>query len=321
MSGQVEKNRNSNGIFRILSLDGGGAKGFYTLGILHEIEALLQCPLYKRFDLVFGTSTGSIIAALIALGYSIDDIYQLYKRHVPEIMDLWLPSRKTQALKHLADEIFSDRTFTAFKVRVGIVTTKWQLETPMIFKSDVSQAHGRIQSFSPGFGCTISDAVQASCSAYPFFKRKFILTSGGDTVELADGGFCANNPTLYALADAVTALEQTRSTIRVVSLGVGVYPSPTPSIKKLPSLAKWLYTKLPSVRLLQKTLEVNTQSMEELRSVLFKDIATVRINDSFSQPEMATDFLESDLQKLDLLRQRGKASFAKYEAQLKEFLL
>jgi patatin-like phospholipase/acyl hydrolase len=25
-------------LFRVLSLDGGGAKGFYTLGILREIE-------------------------------------------------------------------------------------------------------------------------------------------------------------------------------------------------------------------------------------------------------------------------------------------
>ena len=53
--------------FRILSLDGGGAKGFYTLGVLKEIEALVERPLYEHFDLIFGTSTGSIIAALLAL--------------------------------------------------------------------------------------------------------------------------------------------------------------------------------------------------------------------------------------------------------------
>ena len=57
-----------DGLFRILCLDGGGAKGFYTLGVLKEIEGMLGCPLHKRFDLVFGTSTGAIIAALIALG-------------------------------------------------------------------------------------------------------------------------------------------------------------------------------------------------------------------------------------------------------------
>ena len=49
--------------FRILSLDGGGAKGFYTLGVLKEVEALVGVPLCEKFDLVYGTSTGAIIAA------------------------------------------------------------------------------------------------------------------------------------------------------------------------------------------------------------------------------------------------------------------
>jgi patatin-like phospholipase/acyl hydrolase len=35
---------------RILSLDGGGAKGFYTLGVLKEIEAVLGRPLCQSFD-------------------------------------------------------------------------------------------------------------------------------------------------------------------------------------------------------------------------------------------------------------------------------
>ena len=46
---------------RILSLDGGGAKGFYTLGVLKEIEAMINQPLAEKFDLIFGTSTGAII--------------------------------------------------------------------------------------------------------------------------------------------------------------------------------------------------------------------------------------------------------------------
>jgi patatin-like phospholipase/acyl hydrolase len=45
--------------YRILSLDGGGAKGFYTLGALKEIEALAGRPLHECFDLIFGTSTGA----------------------------------------------------------------------------------------------------------------------------------------------------------------------------------------------------------------------------------------------------------------------
>ncbi len=82
-----------------------------------------------------------------------------------------------------------------------------------------------------------------------------------------------------------------------------------------------LVKRIVSVQLLQKTLEINTQTMDQLRVVLFKDIPTVRINDTFERPEMATDLLEHNLDKLNTLRQRGSESFASREAQLREFLL
>ena len=178
---------NQDGLCRILSLDGGGAKGFYTLGVLKEIEGMLNCPLYKRFDLVFGTSTGAIIASLIALGYGIDDIHALYKQYVPSVMAQKKSHARTKALAELAMEVFGDKTFNDIKTAVGIVTTKWLIERPMIFKGSVSQAHGRKGTFKPGFGVSIADAIQASCSAYPFFERKVVTTAEGDKVELIDG--------------------------------------------------------------------------------------------------------------------------------------
>ena len=137
----------------------------------------------------------------------------------------------------------------------------------------------------------------------------------GDSVELIDGGYCANNPTLYAIADAIAAMEVNREDIRVVSIGVGIYPAPKPG------LMMWLAKKyLISLQLLQKTLEINTQSMDQLRDVLFKDIKTVRISDTFEKPEMATDLFEHNLDKLNLLRQRGAESFAAREQLLKQLL-
>jgi len=160
-----------DGLCRILALDGGGAKGFYTLGVLKEIEAMLDCPLYKRFDVIFGTSTGAIIASLIALGYKIDDIHDLYKEHVPTVMGKKNAASRTAALAKLASDIFGTQTFEDVKTRIGVVATRWLTERPMIFKGSVDQAHGRRGTFSPGFGVSIADAVQASCSAYPFFQR------------------------------------------------------------------------------------------------------------------------------------------------------
>ncbi len=303
---------------KILSLDGGGAKGFYTLGVLREIEAMMGGgPLSDHFRLIFGTSTGSIIAALLALGYKVNDIYELYRDNVPLVAKAKTRTQKSQALATLADQVFGDRKFDAVKTGIGIVATKWMIERPMVFKANVDQAHGRKATFTPGFGVTISDAVQASCSAYPFFHRKIVVTAAGDRVELVDGGYCANNPTLYALADAVGPLGAARENIRVLSIGVGTYPTPTPPLLSTKYWAKYLL----SVELLQKTLEINTQSMDQLRAILFKDVNTIRISETFEQPEMATDLFEHDMNKLNLLRQRGVESFAKNEAALREQLL
>jgi patatin-like phospholipase/acyl hydrolase len=304
-------------LYRVLSLDGGGAKGFYTLGVLKEIEALVGCRLYQKFDLIYGTSTGAIIAGLLGLGKSIDEIAALYREYVVEIMAKWLPWSKTAALQKLSTDVFKDKGFGDVKTGIGIVCTNWTAERPMIFKGDVRQAFGSKGSFVPGFGVSIGDAVHASCSAYPFFCKKTVKTSKGENVVLVDGGFCANNPTLYAIADVVSALKTPPAQVRIVSIGVGEYPDPKKSFLSIIRWAKYLFT----VRLLQKSLEINTRSMDQLRTVLFKDtLKTLRINEKYTQPEMATDLFEHDLRKLDILWQRGRQSFEQHEAELSKYL-
>ena len=61
--------------------------------------------------------------------------------------------------------------------------------------------------------------------------------------------------------------------------------------------------------------------MDQLRHILFQQVPTVRISDTFEQPEMATDLFEHDLTKLNILRQRGGESFANAESELKKVLL
>jgi hypothetical protein len=141
------------------------------------------------------------------------------------------------------------------RTAVGVVATRWQFERPMIFKAHPDQAHGRQATYVPGFGCTVAAAVQASCSAYPFFKKAIVRTGDGNDVVLIDGGYCANNPTLYAIAEAVQAFGRHPSDLRVVSLGVGVYPEPR-------SWSSSFLRRFLSVQLLQKTMNVNTASME-----------------------------------------------------------
>jgi hypothetical protein len=318
--------------YRILSLDGGGAKGFYTLGVLNELEALLgNKPLSEQFDLIFGTSTGAIIAAMLALGHTVAEITTFYRDHVPTIMSKETAEEKTAALKDLATTIFGDKDFSAFKTDIGIVTTNWTTEKPTVFKTSKRQAHGRGATFQPGFGCTIAAAVVASCAAFPFFEIQTVKTPSDKTFTLGDGGFCANNPALYALTDALGPLGFQPCDIRLVSVGVGSYPPREQPIyhwsrwlKYLP--ARWMFPVLPEM--IQKVMDVNTQSMDVLQQLLYgkfvveeRQVPTVRINGQFPEPHMATDFLEHDINKLNKLYERGGESFGDKEGDLRKLLL
>jgi predicted acylesterase/phospholipase RssA len=105
--------------YRVLTLDGGGAKGFYTLGVLREIEGLIGVRLHEKFDLIFGTSTGAIIGAMLALGHSVDEIHTLYQTHVVSIMACKKPADKTARLKALAEEVFGEKKFEEIKTALA----------------------------------------------------------------------------------------------------------------------------------------------------------------------------------------------------------
>ena len=44
--------------FRILTLDGGGSRGVYTLGVLNEVESELGSPLHQPIASVMANSMG-----------------------------------------------------------------------------------------------------------------------------------------------------------------------------------------------------------------------------------------------------------------------
>jgi hypothetical protein len=62
----------------------------------------------------------------------------------------------------------------------------------------------------------------------------------------------------------------------------------------------------PPAKFVQQLLEINTQSMDELRRALFGGVPTVRINNKYPEPEMATDMLEVDMEKtLEVMEPRS----------------
>lgn len=297
--------------FRILTLDGGGSKGVYSLGFLREFEKLANIELYKCFDLIYGTSTGAIITALISLGRNTDEITKIYLSTIPDIMGARRKYSRSRKLEKHTRNIFGDAKFDAFRVDVGIVAMHYGYAKPMIFKSSVQQAHGRHSTFEPGFGCKIADAILASCAAFPVFDPVIVDTVNQGKPKLMDGGFVGNNPTLFALIDAVRAFEIPLDKIKTLSLGVGEYPEAPMGFRHRIIRGNWRY------QLFEKVLSANTNTIEQLRQVLFPDVQVVRVNDAFTDMQYSTNFLESDRNKLEKLMDLGRESFGKHEEDVK----
>lgn len=293
--------------YRILSLDGGGSKGVYSLGVLAEVEAVCARPLHEVFHLVYGTSTGAIIAAMLALGAPVKDIKTAYFQHIPRVMKKWGKNRRSAALRSAVTQIFGDKAFDAFKTSIGIVATHIDYARPMIFKNTVQQAHGRAATWQPGFGASIADAVLASCSAFPFFEKAIVKTLNQGTPQLMDGGFVGNSPALFAVADAVGPLVKSAPQIRLLSVGVGEYREPRRNVVYEFLLDRWPFW------LARKMLACNTHTVELVRQLLFKNICCVRISETFAARDYETDLLESDTKKLEKIYQLGRESYAKQE--------
>jgi patatin-like phospholipase/acyl hydrolase len=97
----VQKRLSALGPKRILALDGGGIRGAITLGFLVQLEKHLRkrhdnpnLLLRDYFDLIGGTSTGSIIAASLAIGMNTTDILTEYEKMGDQILNIQQNSGK-----------------------------------------------------------------------------------------------------------------------------------------------------------------------------------------------------------------------------------
>jgi patatin-like phospholipase/acyl hydrolase len=296
--------------FSVLALDGGGSKGVYTVGILKELELKLGGKLYEHFDLIYGTSTGSIIASLIALGTDIPTIEKTYLELIPKIMCGSSKEERSAHLKKQADTIFSDKKFDSFKTLIGIVALNYDKQAPLVFKTNLEQAHGMKQSFLPGFGCTISDAVQASCAAYPIFSMKQVHTENQGTINAVDGGFIANNPTLFSLIDAHKAVGSQEEDLRILSIGTGRF------IEKPLNWKARILKRFKMTQFIERVFTANTVSNEVLTKLLYPNLHIVRINDTFTEPEYGTNMVEIKESKLKKMIQLGRDSYASHEKEI-----
>jgi len=216
---------------RILCLDGGGIRGLFSLGVLERIESLLRqrhggdpgFRLCYYFDLIAGTSTGSIIASALAVGMSVAEIRSLYQHLGHQVFQKhWLRHGLTQARYNKtaleatlrgvfgAESFGEDLRLADPRIRTGLLVVTKRLDTGSVWPLNNNPADPYFQ--APAGSGRIANGdyplwqvVRASSAAPTFFDPEQIQIETADDGHrsmgmFVDGGVSPyNNPSLQAL--------------------------------------------------------------------------------------------------------------------------
>jgi patatin-like phospholipase/acyl hydrolase len=237
---------------RILALDGGGIRGALTLGYLQRIEDILRKQhgdeksfrLSQYFDLIGGTSTGSIIAACLAIGMSVNEIKTMYmnlgekifaKKYkwwkVFEIDDLLKASYNSKPLEEELQNVFgSDTTLASDRILTGLCIVAKRADTNSVWPL-INHPDGKYYDSVDGRNKDILlwKAVRASAAAPTYFLPQIIDVGGGlSEAAFVDGGVSmANNPSLQLLMVATMngfpfKWKWGEDNLMIVSVGTGM---------------------------------------------------------------------------------------------------
>ena len=223
----------------ILSIDGGGMKGIVSALVLIELEDILKkytgantVYLVDYFDLIAGTSTGSILAALLLCPndcnrpkYTASDALNLYLTK-GKTMFQTIPLHKLRTLGGLIGPKYKNKALvaelnsyfgsvkTAELLKPCLLTSYNMTTRDSLFFNSLSSLKSEDRNFN------LADAVLASTAAPTFFPPSCIKAYNSCEDCLVDGGVFANNPSLCALIEALK-LERTKNINDTMVLSIG----------------------------------------------------------------------------------------------------
>jgi uncharacterized protein len=229
----------SKGPKRILSLDGGGIRGALTLGYLEKIEQILRdqhanpkLKLCEYFDLIGGTSTGSIIAAALAIGLDVAEVKKMYLDLGEKVFTRANPLKWLKAffsadnLRKELEKAFGDKTLGSSEIKTGLAVFAKRADTGSTW---IFINHPEAKYYPDNKDILLRRAVRASTAAPTYFEPETIDVGHGQSGAFIDGGVSmANNPALMlflmsSLQGFPYHWETGEDKILLVSIGTGTW--------------------------------------------------------------------------------------------------
>ena len=184
-----------------IALGGGGIAGCAHLGIIKALE-----EIGLQFHCVTGTSSGGLIAALYACGYTTDQIIQMVPELSKKYMDydyrsiiskmLWKDQRTPSIIKGKKFREFlsmklQDRSIKDIGLPVALIAADLKTGKKIVFSSKPLKM--QTNDYEEISDISVVDAIVASCSIPTLFPPIEI----GEML-LVDGGLIDNCPSEYA---------------------------------------------------------------------------------------------------------------------------
>jgi Patatin-like phospholipase len=233
---------------RILSLDGGGVRGMLSVGILEHLERSIEeiegrsIRLGEWFDLIGGTSTGSIIATLLALGYRAAEIRELYDRFAPVVFARswrrlmgWHAKFEARSVKRELENFIGPRRLDSEDLLTGLCVMLKRLDTGSTW-AVMNNPRSAFWNDAPGTGRTgnrhylLANLVRASTAAPGYFDPEPIPIVENEPAGIfIDGGLTPhNNPALMLLLAAIIPAFGLKwktgpDDLLIVSVGTGTF--------------------------------------------------------------------------------------------------
>ncbi|BBX17591.1 patatin [Mycolicibacterium duvalii] len=247
---------------RLLALDGGGVRGALTLGYLARIETILrdrhggdpEFRLCDYFDLIGGTSTGSIIATALAMGFAVDDLVVLYRSLGDKVFDKGIlrfgllgAKFPKEPLLDALDRHFGDATLGGDELRTGLMVMTKRLDTgsPWLLHNNPRGKYfdGDGESY-PNRDLLLRNVVRASTAAPHYFEPEMLRLAPEVAGAFVDGGVSPyNNPALQMLMLATCSGYGLNwafgaDNLLLVSAGTGMRPlqMPAAEVMKMPAV-------------------------------------------------------------------------------------
>jgi tetratricopeptide (TPR) repeat protein len=199
MPASLEEHLFAPGPKRVLSLDGGGVRGIVSIAFLRDIEKVLKersgradFRLCDYFDLVGGTSVGSLLATLIALGYPVSEIEKMFREWAPEIFRRpWMgipilrPLHSSDGLEKRVREVLKDCTLESQELKTGlaIITKRVDTGSPWVLTNNPRGKYWNDpddRSYVGNKHYQVSELVIASAAAPAFFAPKEMRILSGE---------------------------------------------------------------------------------------------------------------------------------------------